>query len=102
MKKRRCNYQGRNAAFEGAVRAKPSSRQKFIKANSKGNYSGLIGGRQPTELANADSKLERPKKSQDPVLIGGRQPIELANGVHRLFSMSLDRIAERERETVVH
>jgi len=35
MKKRRCNYQGRNAAFEGAVRAKPLSRQKFIKANSR-------------------------------------------------------------------
>ena len=93
---RRCNYQGRIADLERAVRTKLFAVRNSSKGIQEGNYGGLISGRQPTELANADSKLERPEKSQHPGLIGGRQPIELANGVRGLPCMSLDRFVESE------
>jgi len=84
------------ADLERAVPTKLFAVRNSSKRIQEGNYGGLISGRQPIELANADSKLERPEKSQHPGLIGGRQPIELANGVRGLPCMSLDRFVESE------
>ena len=52
MKKRRCNYQGRNAALDALCAQNPLP-SEIHQSNSRRQYGGLIGGRQPIELANA-------------------------------------------------